>query len=372
MKSSKILLSALIALIIASIIGIYALIINHRTNVTVTFVSSIDGGVTYYQATKRDKLDLTKAPEEEGYMIIGYYLDPQYRKNATNDITLTSDSVVFTLYILRQYNIVYHDGDNIIPSPINPISYNITTPTFILASEIRSGISFLGWYSDPAFNNQVISVDRGSVGNLDLYARFSSFSSIETKLDFIFEDQYGIYQYAYSTNASLSNILTFLTSVYLENRVYDHFELLDINYYAAYFRLVVHEVIIKDSTTKQQVGETLHVRHGATAVLPVILEIAGYNTSSYSDNGSAIVSDTVIYINRIANINTAYTVNHILVSATGETTLVESQTFYGVTDSTVSVVYGHYQGYYTLSSGAYLLISADGSSIINLYYYEVV
>lgn len=54
--------------------------------------------------------------------------------------------------------------------PDNPDSYMVSTKTFELKEPTRGGYDFTGWYIDAECKNQVTAIQKGSTGNLVLYA----------------------------------------------------------------------------------------------------------------------------------------------------------------------------------------------------------
>lgn len=55
----------------------------------------------------------------------------------------------------------------------NPTGYYITTATITLASPVKKGYSFSGWYTDAAYTAKVTQIKKGSFGNITLYAKWT-------------------------------------------------------------------------------------------------------------------------------------------------------------------------------------------------------
>lgn len=70
-----------------------------------------------------------------------------------------------------QYTITYHldGGTNYAGAPT---SYNVETPTITLGTPTRPHYVFDGWYKEAAFTTKVTSIEKGSTGPLQLYAKW--------------------------------------------------------------------------------------------------------------------------------------------------------------------------------------------------------
>ncbi len=108
-------------------------------------------------------------PEKKGYTFLGWKLndafvtsiDPQW----TDDVTLEA------VWEATSYSITYHlnGGEN---SSSNPISYDIEDDAITLAEPSKEGYTFAGWYSDSSFNEKFTTIEKGSTGDLDVYAKW--------------------------------------------------------------------------------------------------------------------------------------------------------------------------------------------------------
>jgi uncharacterized repeat protein (TIGR02543 family) len=56
--------------------------------------------------------------------------------------------------------------------------YNITTETFSIPEPVRDGYRFEGWYRNSDFSGaRVYTVNKGSVGNINLYAKWLEYGN---------------------------------------------------------------------------------------------------------------------------------------------------------------------------------------------------
>ena len=85
---------------------------------------------------------------------------------------VTSDLTVTAQYIPVVYSIDYKlDGGTNHDS--NPDSYTVESATISFAAATKTGYSFEGWYTDASFTSQVTEVAQGSIGDIELYAKWA-------------------------------------------------------------------------------------------------------------------------------------------------------------------------------------------------------
>ena len=54
----------------------------------------------------------------------------------------------------------------------NPDTYTVETESFSLLSPKSNGRVFLGWYTDNNYENPIGGIEKGSIGNLTVYAKW--------------------------------------------------------------------------------------------------------------------------------------------------------------------------------------------------------
>lgn len=71
----------------------------------------------------------------------------------------------------KAYTITYHldGGEN---NSENPASYRSSSETIVLKDPFKEGYLFDGWYKDSKFTEKITQIEKGSTGNLDLYAKW--------------------------------------------------------------------------------------------------------------------------------------------------------------------------------------------------------
>ncbi|MCG8700515.1 MAG: InlB B-repeat-containing protein [Bacteroidales bacterium] len=133
----------------------------------------------------------TNAFNRKGYEFLGW------NTKADGTGIAFSDGDIFAMFFegitlyaqwkAEKYNITYHlEGG--INSASNPASYSINDDV-TLADATKQGFTFCGWYSDPGYTNLVTSINKGSTGDVKLWAKFEQTSSLES----VNKDVYSIY-----------------------------------------------------------------------------------------------------------------------------------------------------------------------------------
>lgn len=84
------------------------------------------------------------------------------------------DGKVITLYAQwtkSMYTITYQLNGGT-QSEKNPTKYDVNTKTFTLKKPTRKGYTFEGWYKESTFKTEVTKIEKGTTGNLKLYAKW--------------------------------------------------------------------------------------------------------------------------------------------------------------------------------------------------------
>lgn len=132
---------------------------------------------------------LPSAPKE-GYEFLGWF-DAETGGNRVIDIASgsTGNRTLYARYEAITYTIEYQlDGGNLEGS--NPSSYTIESNTITLLNPTKEGFAFVGWFTAEIAGELVTSVPQGSIGDIDLFARFSVLLSINYYgyIEFAIED----------------------------------------------------------------------------------------------------------------------------------------------------------------------------------------
>lgn len=144
---------------------------NYKANpYTITF--DADGGVL-----DKNSLSVTydadyvlPRPEKDGYSFDGWYDGDTKIDNGVwkfdKNITLKAkwDKIPYT--------ISYHNLDGATNNKANPFGYNVESDVITLLPATKVGYTFDGWFTDEGFGMQRLDIKTGSVGNIDLYAKW--------------------------------------------------------------------------------------------------------------------------------------------------------------------------------------------------------
>ncbi len=136
-----------------------------------TITYHLDGGTNGENPesyTVEDRVVLQKA-EKAGYTFEGWYEDDAFTKRASFE-NATGDKQLYAKWKLSGYPINYHlnGGEN---SSENPLSYTVDDAIEFKQAEKR-GYTFEGWFEDEACTKQIERIEKGSEGEIDLYAKW--------------------------------------------------------------------------------------------------------------------------------------------------------------------------------------------------------
>ena len=134
----------------------------------------LDGGTNGANVpiyTIEDLITLKDATKK-GYTFKGWYLESAFENKIDNiEKGSIGNKTLYAKFDIQNYKINYllNGGEN----GDNPTTYNVETSTIILKDALRQGYDFKGWYLEESFSNKVIIVEKGNIGDLTLYAKFT-------------------------------------------------------------------------------------------------------------------------------------------------------------------------------------------------------
>ena len=138
-------------------------------NYTISYGNTMDAvnsNVTSYNVNT-DTITLSNL-SKTGYVFEGWYNGEEkvteIAKGSTGDITLTAKWSVIG------YDITYHNVDGATNS--NPTAYDVEDQPLTLSDASKDGYRFLGWYTDAALTNTVSEIAIGTIGDINLYAKW--------------------------------------------------------------------------------------------------------------------------------------------------------------------------------------------------------
>ena len=131
----------------------------------ISLTLDLDGGEGETEITGKYGADVTTPanPTKTGYTFAEW--------NPELPATFPAENATYTAKWLELYTITYNlDGGTNAQS--NPASYTVETETITLADATKNGDVFIGWYTDESFTNPITKIEKGSVGNIILYAKW--------------------------------------------------------------------------------------------------------------------------------------------------------------------------------------------------------
>lgn len=139
---------------------------------TVTF-DTRGFGVSVAYVQDGEKVVLPETPKVAGYKFVGWFTDSSFAEGTEFDTSkvIEENVVVYAKWKLQEYDIVYLMGSGA-NNEVNPVSYNVETPTIKLRPPTKKGYNFDGWYYDADFVNAATQITEGSTGKVKLYAKW--------------------------------------------------------------------------------------------------------------------------------------------------------------------------------------------------------
>jgi len=123
----------------------------------------------YDYATQTAEYVITK----EGYTFTGWYTDRDLTEGYVFTYMPANNFILYGSWVIIDYEITYilDDGTNNVN---NPTTYTIED-AFEFVEPTKDGYTFMGWYDNPEFLGDAITViQQGTFGNMTLYAKWSS------------------------------------------------------------------------------------------------------------------------------------------------------------------------------------------------------
>ena len=162
---------------------------NSSTSYSISY--QLDGGINSNENpgeyTPNDEDIILKDATKSGYVFMGWYTDSVFSNKIT---TIPSGSVgnkvLYARFIIptdQTAFTIYYNLNGGINNELNPTSYTRVTNTLTLLDATKDGCDFLGWYSDSNFTNKVTTIPNGSIGNINLYAKWTTRYTITYNLD---------------------------------------------------------------------------------------------------------------------------------------------------------------------------------------------
>ena len=155
-----------------------------KTAIVYTLTLKIDETLSeIYEGNYGDVVPVIADPERRGYTFLKW--------SADIPATFIDNTIIDALWEENVYNIVYK---NVYDEGGNPVSYKVTTPDIVLRDVSKAGYVFGGWYLDAEFSKPIDVIKSGSIGSLELYARFTPSEHIGYSVEHYIEKIGGGYE----------------------------------------------------------------------------------------------------------------------------------------------------------------------------------
>lgn len=94
---------------------------------------------------------------------------------------IANDTALFAQWTPIGYEITYHNVDGATNN--NMPTYDVEDEPLALVSASKVGYTFIGWYTDAEFENSITEIAQGTLGSLDLYAKWEAIEYTATFKD---------------------------------------------------------------------------------------------------------------------------------------------------------------------------------------------
>lgn len=146
----------------------------------IVFSANTDGAVGEMenQQIKTDELEkLTKCRfKKAGYTFLGWSTTPdgtvEFADGAEYLMTAEKTRTLYAVWSKNTYSVSYVLNGGINSSDA-VYAYDVETETIVLSVPTRAGYTFGGWYSDAEMKKSVTAIEKGSFGDVVLYAKWT-------------------------------------------------------------------------------------------------------------------------------------------------------------------------------------------------------
>ena len=151
-------------------LNLYAKYRPHEYKITYVIYGATNANVS--SSNKENEAITLLDPQKDYYKFLGWYLDSEFHDEITEiPAHLDHDLTIYAKFDYVYYNINYYNCNDAI-NP-NPTQYNIDDE-ITFAEPTQLGYTFKGWYKSNNHDesNRFIKIDRGTTGNVNVYAWF--------------------------------------------------------------------------------------------------------------------------------------------------------------------------------------------------------
>lgn len=137
---------------------------------TISFETNGGSPVDSISADYGEQITAPNSPEREGYSFEGWFVDSDLGNEFSFDTMPPQDITIYAGWQAIDYNITYNldGGEN---NQSNPQTYTIETDSFELLTPTKEHYTFLGWFADSGYDNEITHIGDGETGDITIYAK---------------------------------------------------------------------------------------------------------------------------------------------------------------------------------------------------------
>ncbi|HHU42953.1 MAG TPA: leucine-rich repeat protein [Clostridiales bacterium] len=138
---------------------------------TISFETNGGSPVDSISADYGEQITAPNSPEREGYSFEGWFVDSDLGNEFSFDTMPPQDITIYAGWQAIDYNITYNldGGEN---NQSNPQTYTIETDSFELLTPTKEHYTFLGWFADSGYDNEITHIGGGETGDITIYAKW--------------------------------------------------------------------------------------------------------------------------------------------------------------------------------------------------------
>ena len=114
-----------------------------------------------------------------------WYSDPYFKNEYNFDTPVTDAITLYAEWTAIEYTITYKDVDGATNPNAEVTTYTVESNVINLADADKKGYTFDGWYNSETATSPIKMIQKGSVGNRELYARWTA---IEYEITYVLDD----------------------------------------------------------------------------------------------------------------------------------------------------------------------------------------
>ena len=131
------------------------------------------------------KSTITEPTTERSGYELKWYSDPYFQNEYNFDTPVTDAITLYAEWTAIEYTITYKDVDGATNPNAEVTTYTVESNVINLADAEKKGYTFDGWYNSETATSPIKMIQKGSVENMELYARWTV---IEYEITYVLDD----------------------------------------------------------------------------------------------------------------------------------------------------------------------------------------